>query len=63
MVQDKQVESVLFRLRHLHITNWVEANEATLTALGFPEFMDKVRESFLEVDWDRKTKFSMLASK
>ena len=63
VAQDKQVESVLFRLQDLRIANWVEANEATLTALGFPEFMDQLREMALGEGWDRKIKLSMLASK
>jgi hypothetical protein len=60
---DKQVVSVISRLQDLRIADWIEANEATLVALKFPAFMDKLRGEALERDWDRKIKLSMLASK
>ena len=59
----KQVESVLLRLQDLHVADWAEANESDLIALKFPEFMAKLRNKFLERDWDRKIKLLMLASR
>ena len=59
----KQVESILSRLQDLRIADWAEANEATLTALRFPDFMERLQGEALEKDWDRKIKLSILASK
>lgn len=61
--ENKKVESILSRLQDVRIANWAEANEATLKALEFPAFMEKLRERALEKDWDRKIKLSILALK
>lgn len=63
MEKGNQVESILSRLQDLRTADWVEANEAALTALAFPDFMEKLRGEVLERDWDGKIKLSMLASK
>ena len=63
VTQKKKVESVLSRLRDLHIADWAEANEANLVQLDFSEFMERLRGQVLEKDWDRKIKLAMLASK
>ena len=60
IAEDQQVASVLFRLEDLQLSNWIEANEAVLTALKFPAFMDRLRDQVLEKDWDRKIKLSIL---
>ena len=63
IAKENQVESVLSRLQDLRTADWVEANEAVLTALAFPDFMERLRGEVLERDWDRKIKLSVLASK
>ena len=60
VAENQQVESVLFRLEDLQLSNWIEANETVLTALKFPDFMDRLRDQVLEKDWDRKIKLSIL---
>ena len=63
IVEDTQVELVLYQLEDIDIVEWAEADEAALVALTFMDFMDKLREQVLEKDWDWNLKLSILSLK
>ena len=63
MKDERKVESVLSRIEDLRLADWIEAHEEELRVLTFPAFMEKLRDEALEVDWDRKIKLALLASK
>ena len=45
---DKQVEDILFEIKDLRLSRWIEARGSALKVIPFASFMDELREEALE---------------
>lgn len=48
-----QVEDVLFEIKDLRLSRWIEANESSLKGKSFTDFMAELREEALDANWAR----------
>ena len=60
---DEQVEDILFEIKDLRLSRWVEARESSLKAMPFAEFMAELREEALEPNWARTLRTEILRTR
>ena len=48
---DEQVEDILFEIKDLHLSWWIEARDSALKVIPFANFMDKLQEEVLKPNW------------
>jgi hypothetical protein len=58
--KDNQVEDVLFEIKDLRLSRWIEANESSLQQKSFADFMADLREEALDTNWARKLRTEIL---
>ena len=50
---DEQVEDILFEIKDLRLSRWIEANESSLKTIPFTAFMEELRNEALDPNWTR----------
>ena len=55
-----QVEDILFEIKDLRLSRWIEARESSLKAMSFANFMAELREEALEPNWARTLRMEVL---
>ena len=61
--EEDQVEDILFGVKDLRLSHWIEANESPLKALPFSKFMAELREEALGIDWARTLRREILRTR
>ncbi|KAF9643723.1 hypothetical protein BDM02DRAFT_3072787, partial [Thelephora ganbajun] len=58
-----QVEDVLFEIKDLRLSRWIEANESMLREKSFADFMAELREEALDANWARSLRTEILRTR
>ena len=57
------MEDILFEIKDLHLSRWIEAREDTLLAMSFANFMSALQEEALDSNWAQTPRTEILCTR